>query len=92
MQSNDLLHSSTSSPFVRSPHLLPNDLQSQLNMLYALTQQQISSSSPSDLTFESQIKRIKYVCIYFYLISNNFFFYFIEKQCQCRMNLHLKYH
>ncbi|CAF0875582.1 unnamed protein product [Rotaria sp. Silwood1] len=56
MQSNDLLHSSTS-PFVRSPHLLSNDLQSQLNMLYALTQQQISSSS--DLTLESQIKRIK---------------------------------
>ncbi|CAF0721727.1 unnamed protein product [Rotaria sordida] len=61
MQSNDLLRSSTS-PFVRSPHLLSNDLQSQLNMLYALTQQQISSSSSSsssDLTLESQIKRIK---------------------------------
>ncbi|CAM4794457.1 unnamed protein product [Rotaria magnacalcarata] len=63
MQTNDLLRSSTS-PFVRSPHLLGNDLQSQLNMLYALTQQQISSSSttassPSDLTLESQIKRIK---------------------------------
>jgi hypothetical protein len=61
MQSNDLLRSSTSS-FVPSPHLLPSDLQSQLNMLYALTQQQISSSS-SDLTLESQIKRIKYVSI-----------------------------
>jgi hypothetical protein len=61
MQSNDLLRSSTS-PFVCSPHLLGNDLQSQLNMLYALTQQQIpssSSSSSSDLTLESQIKRIK---------------------------------
>ncbi|CAF1372487.1 unnamed protein product [Adineta steineri] len=61
MQSNDLHHSSTNS-FVRSPHLLANDLQSQLTMLYALTQQQISSpssSSPSDLTLESQIKRIK---------------------------------
>jgi len=61
MQSNDFLRSSTSS-FVRSPHLIANDLQSQLNMLYALTQQQLSSSSsPSDLTSESQIKRIKYV-------------------------------
>ena len=61
MQSNDLLRSSTS-PFVRAPHLIANDLQSQLNMLYALTQQQISSSSsPSDMTMESQIKRIKYV-------------------------------
>ncbi|UJR35452.1 hypothetical protein I4U23_028208 [Adineta vaga] len=60
MQSNDLLRSSTSQ-FVRSPHLIANDLQSQLNMLYALTQQQISSStsSPSDTTIESQIKRIK---------------------------------
>lgn len=51
MQSNDLLRSSGPS------HLLPSDLQSQLNMLYALTQQQISSSSPSD----SKIKRVKYV-------------------------------
>ncbi len=69
MQSNDLLRSSTS-PFVRSPHLLPSDLQSQLNMLYALTQQQISSSSsPSDLTLESQIKRIKYgFCFYLYFL------------------------
>ncbi len=61
MQSNDLLRSSTS-PFVHSPHLLPGDLQSQLNMLYALTQQQLStssSSSSSDFTLESQIKRIK---------------------------------
>jgi hypothetical protein len=61
MQSNDHLHSSTS-PFVRTPHLLASDLQSQLNMLYALTQQQISStSSPTDLTLESQMKRIRYV-------------------------------
>ena len=61
MQSNDHLHSSTS-PFVRTPHLLTSDLQSQLNMLYALTQQQISStSSPTDLTLESQMKRIRYV-------------------------------
>jgi hypothetical protein len=59
MQSNDLLRSSTSS-FPGSSHLLSNDLQSQLNMLYALTQQQISSSSPSD----SKIKRVKYVIIY----------------------------
>jgi len=44
MQSNDLLRSSIS-----------NDLQSQLNMLYALTQQQLSSSSPSD----SKIKRAR---------------------------------
>lgn len=60
MQTNDLLRSSTS-PFVRSPHLLGTDLQSQLNMLYNLTQQQISSStsSPSDLTLEQQIKRLK---------------------------------
>jgi hypothetical protein len=65
MQSNDLLRSTTS-PFVRSPHLLASDLQSQLNMLYALTQQQISSS-PSDLTLESQIKRIKYVIFIFIL-------------------------
>lgn len=66
MQPNDLLRSSTT-PFVRSPHLLSNDLQSQLNMLYALTQQQMSQSSsatpsvPSDLSLESQMKRIKYV-------------------------------
>jgi hypothetical protein len=58
MQPNDLL---PSSPFVRSPHLLPGDLQSQLSMLYALTQQQLSSSSSSDLTLESQMKRVKYV-------------------------------
>ncbi|CAF1440189.1 unnamed protein product [Adineta ricciae] len=59
MQSSDLLRSSTS-PFVHAPHLIANDLQSQLNMLYALTQQQISSSSsPSDTTMESQVKRIK---------------------------------
>jgi hypothetical protein len=57
MQSNDLLRSSTS-PFIRSPHLLSTDLQSQLNMLYNLTQQQMSSST-SDLTLEAQIKRIK---------------------------------
>jgi hypothetical protein len=60
MQSNDLLRSSTS-PFVRSPHLIASDLQSQLNMLYALTQQQISSSSSSDLTLDSQIKRSSYL-------------------------------
>lgn len=58
MQSNDLLPSTTS-PFVRSPHLLSGDLHSQLNMLYALTQQQLSSSS--DLTIESQMKRLKFV-------------------------------
>jgi len=54
MQSNDPLHS-----FIEPPQLLPSDLQSQLHMLYALTQQQISSSSPSD----SKIKRIKYVVV-----------------------------
>jgi hypothetical protein len=43
MQSNDLLRSSTSS--------FPNDIQSQLNMLYALTQQ----------SSDSKIKRVKYV-------------------------------
>jgi hypothetical protein len=56
MQSNDLHRSSTSS-FSGSSHLLSNDLQSQLHMLYALTQQQqqVSSSPPSD----SKIKRVK---------------------------------
>jgi hypothetical protein len=56
MQSNDLLGSATS-PF----HF---DLQSQINMLYALTQQQIPPSSPSDL----KIKRIKYVIHHFFHI------------------------
>ena len=51
MQSNDIL--GNSSPF----HF---DLQSQINMLYALTQQQIAS--------DSKIKRIKYV-IFFKFIS-----------------------
>ncbi len=89
MQSNDQLHSSTS-PFVRSPHLLPSDLQSQLNMLYALTQQQISSSSNSDLTLESQMKRIKYVLLF--VEFDSLTFDFLEKQCLCRMNHHLKFH
>ena len=61
MQANDLLQSSTS-PFVRSPHLLSGDLHSQLNMLYALTQQQLSSSP--DLTIESQMKRLKSVRLF----------------------------
>jgi hypothetical protein len=73
MQSNDFLRSSTSS-FVRSPHLIANDLQSQLNMLYALTQQQLSSSSPSDLTSESQIKRIKYVVFILFVYVHFVFF------------------
>jgi hypothetical protein len=72
MQSNDL-HCSSTSPFVRSPHLLPSDLQSQLNMLYALTQQQLSSS-PSDLTLESQIKRIKYVFCFCFILFLFLFF------------------
>ncbi|CAF1268134.1 unnamed protein product [Adineta steineri] len=55
MQSNDFLRSSTS-PFIETPQLLPGNLQSQLNMLYALTQQQQQQQiSPSD----SKIKRIK---------------------------------
>ncbi|CAF1004245.1 unnamed protein product [Rotaria magnacalcarata] len=54
MQSQDFHHSSTN-PFVESPHLFPNNLQSQLNMLYALTQQQLSASSSPD----SKIKRVK---------------------------------
>ncbi|CAF4906202.1 unnamed protein product, partial [Rotaria socialis] len=54
--SQDFHHSSTN-PFVESPHLFPNNLQSQLNMLYALTQQQLSASSSPD----SKIKRVKYV-------------------------------
>jgi hypothetical protein len=55
MQSND---------FISSSHLLSNDLQTQLNMLYALTQQQISLSSPSD----SKIKRVKYCYSFMFLI------------------------
>ncbi|CAF1109770.1 unnamed protein product [Adineta steineri] len=56
MQSNDFLRSSTS-PFIETPQLLPGNLQSQLNMLYALTQQQQQQQQipPSD----SKIKRIK---------------------------------
>ncbi|CAF1214141.1 unnamed protein product [Adineta steineri] len=54
MQSNDFLRSSTS-PFIETPQLLPGNLQSQLNMLYALTQQQQQQISPSDL----KTKRIK---------------------------------
>ncbi|CAF0827255.1 unnamed protein product [Rotaria sp. Silwood1] len=59
MQSNDFLRSSTT-PFIESPHLFTNNLQSQLSMLYALTQQQISSSSSSLLSpSDSKIKRVK---------------------------------
>lgn len=58
MQSNDHFRSS-GSPLVRSPHLLANDLQSQLSMLYALTQQSLSSSAPTDLNMESKNKRFK---------------------------------
>lgn len=63
MQSNEFLRSSTS-PLVRPPHLLPGDLQSQLSMLYALSQQSLphvpnASSSPSDTTLESKLKRFK---------------------------------
>lgn len=53
MQSNDILRPSSTS------HLIPQDLQSQLNMIYALTQQQQQISSPSD----SKIKRFKYVIL-----------------------------
>lgn len=56
MQSNDFHHSSTN-PFMESSHLFSNDLQSQLNMLYALTQHQLASSTSPD----SKTKRIKYV-------------------------------
>ncbi|CAF0917837.1 unnamed protein product [Rotaria sordida] len=59
MQSNDFLRSSTT-PFIESSHLFTNNLQSQLSMLYALTQQQISSSSSSlSSPSDSKIKRIK---------------------------------
>ncbi|CAF2543272.1 unnamed protein product [Rotaria sp. Silwood2] len=58
MQSNDFLRSSTT-PFIESPHLFSNDLQSQLSILYALTQQQISSSSSSLSPSDSKVKRIK---------------------------------
>jgi hypothetical protein len=59
MQQNDLLRSSAST-FGRSPHLLTNDLPSQLSMLYAITQQSMASASPStDLSMESKLKRIK---------------------------------
>ncbi len=75
MQSNDLLRSSMSS-FPGTSPLIPSDLQSQLSMLYALTQQQISSSSssPSD----SKIKRVKYV-ISFHLLSYFNFFSLLRK-------------
>jgi hypothetical protein len=43
-------------------------------MLYALTQQQISSSSNSDLTLESQMKRIKYVLLFLEFDSLTFDF------------------
>ncbi|UJR10464.1 hypothetical protein I4U23_014668 [Adineta vaga] len=60
MQSNDFLRSSASSPFMESSPLLSNNFHSQLNMLYALTQQhqqqqQQQQISPPD----SKIKRIK---------------------------------
>ncbi len=76
MQSNDLLGSSSTSPF----HF---DFQSQINMLYALTQQQISSSSSSD----GKIKRIKYVLLdlFYFLFS---FFSFQENP----MNFQHKFH
>ena len=62
MQLNDLHRSS----FPGTSHLLPNDLQSHLQILYTLTQQQqqqqqqLSSSPPAD----SKIKRIKYVTLH----------------------------
>jgi hypothetical protein len=74
MQSNDLLRSSTSS-FTGSAHLLPGDLQSQLSMLYALTQQQISSSSSSD----SKIKRVKYVILHLSIRFTLQFFLLLRK-------------
>jgi len=63
------------SSFPGTSPLIPSDLQSQLSMLYALTQQQISSSSsPSD----SKIKRVKYV-ISFHLLSYFNFFSLLRK-------------
>lgn len=55
MQLNDLHRAG----FPGTPHLLPNDLQSHLQMLYTLTQHQLSSSPPAD----SKIKRVKYVTL-----------------------------
>ncbi|CAF1128571.1 unnamed protein product [Adineta steineri] len=58
MQSNDFLRSSTS-PFIETPQLLPGNLQSQLNMLYALTQQQQQQQQQQISPSDSKIKRIK---------------------------------
>lgn len=57
MQSNDLHRSS----FPGTSHLLPNDLQTHLQMLYTLTQQQQQLSSSSSPPSDSKIKRVKYV-------------------------------
>lgn len=85
MQSNDFLRSSTT-PFMESPHLFTNNLQSQLSMLYALAQQQISSSlSPSD----SKIKRVKYATMNFFYFKA-YFYFSIESQCHYKMNFRLK--
>lgn len=84
MQSNDLHRSS----FPGTTHLFPNDLQSHLQMLYTLTQQQqqqqLSASPPSD----PKIKRVKYVTVND-LISL-IIFSLAENQCRYRMILRLK--
>jgi hypothetical protein len=69
MQSNELHRS-----------LLTNDLQSQLQMLYALTQQQqqqqISSSPPLD----SKIKRVKYVIYHPFISFYRLLFFFSSRK------------
>lgn len=79
MQSNDVHRSS----FPGTSHLFPNDLQSHLQMLYTLTQQQqqLSSSPPSD----SKIKRVKYVTLNDLISLINFFFFFFS----CRKSMPL---
>ncbi|CAF1624380.1 unnamed protein product [Adineta ricciae] len=59
MQSNDLLRSSAS-PFMESSQMFPNNFQSQLNMLYALTQQQHQQQQQQQISPpDSKAKRIK---------------------------------